>query len=70
MMPLNYILRKYTGGGATNLLNRKERLITLCKWTATSLLQKNEKELETLIQTIRIDTKNIRIEFGIENTLC
>ena len=27
---------------------------------------KNEKELETLIQTIRIYSQDIRIEFGIE----
>ena len=30
------------------------------------LLDKNEKELETLIQTVRIYSQDIRKEFGIE----
>ena len=32
----------------------------------TKLLAKNEKELETLIQTMRIYSQDIGIEFGIE----
>ena len=31
------------------------------------IFAKNEKELETLIQTIRIDSQDIGIEFWIEN---
>ena len=35
-------------------------------WTTSSCLQKNEKELKILIQTIRIYSQDIRMEFGIE----
>ena len=31
---------------------------------------KNEKELETLIQIIRIYNEDIEIEFGMENVPC
>ena len=33
------------------------------------LIAKNEKELETLIHTVRIYSQDIGIEFGIENAL-
>ena len=31
---------------------------------------KNEKGLETLIQTIRIYSQDIRMEFGLKNVSC
>ena len=34
------------------------------------LFAKNEKELETLIHTIRIFRRDIGIEFGLENVQC
>ena len=37
---------------------------------AIKLFAKREKVLETLIQTIRIDSLDIRKEIGIENVLC
>ena len=55
MMPLNPILRK-----CTNSVNRKKRSTTWCTWT------KNQKELETLIQTVRIYGQDIGMEYGIE----
>ena len=40
--------------------------ITLYTWTTSNCLQKREKELETLIQAIRIYSQDIEMEFGIE----
>ena len=34
------------------------------------LFAKDEKELETLIQTVRIYSQDIEMEFGIKNALC
>ena len=34
------------------------------------LFAKNEKEMETLIHTVRIYSQDIRIEFGTENVPC
>ena len=34
------------------------------------LSAKNEKELETLIHAVRIDSQAMGMEFGIENGLC
>ena len=65
-MPLNYILDKSPGEGATNLQNRKKRLITLCTWGTTSNCLLKEKELDSLIQRIRIYSQDIEMKRGIE----
>ena len=36
----------------------------------TKLFAKNGKELETLVQTVRIYNEDIGMEFGIENAPC
>ena len=56
MIPLNHILRKSTAGLVKHLMymdNIKQ-------------FSKNEKELETLIHTVRIYCQDTGIEFGIE----
>ena len=54
MMPLNHKLRKCTAGSITNIRG----------WH--KLFAKNEKEMETLIHTVRIYSQDIWMEFGIE----
>ena len=48
--------------GSTNELKRKKRL----NMGDIKLFAKKEKGLETLMQTIRIFSQDIRMEFGIE----
>ena len=64
MMPLNHILRKHT---ARHKLSRsQEKVNHLMYMDDIKLLAKNEKEQETLIHTVRIYTRDIGMEFGIE----
>ena len=63
IIPLSYIL----GVGATNLVNPKKRLLTLCTWRISKYLQKNEKELKILIQTIRKYSQDLGKYFHIKN---
>ena len=58
MMPLNHILRKCSWS--------QEKVNHLMYMDDIKLFAKNEKELETLIHTIRIYSQDIRMEFGIE----
>ncbi len=44
----------------------QEKINTLCTWRITTYLPKNYKELETLIQTLKIYSPNIGMGFGIE----
>ena len=64
MMPLNHILRKCTTG--YKLSRSQEKLNHLMYMDDIKLFTKNEKELETLIHTIRINSQDIGMEFGIE----
>ena len=64
MMPLNQILRKCTVG--YKLSRSKEKVNHLMYMDDIKLLAKNEKELETLIHTVRIYSWDIGMEFGIE----
>ena len=64
MIPLNHLLRKCTTG---NKLSRsQEKINHLMYMDNIKLFAKNEKELETLIHTVRIYSQDIGIEFGIE----
>ena len=60
MMPLNHIVRKCTGG--YKLIKSQENMNPLMSMDNI----KNEKELRTLIQVVRIYSQDIGIEFGIE----
>ena len=64
MMPLNYILRKSTGGYKFTTL--QEKINHLMYMDDIKLFAKNEKELETLIKIIRIYIQEIGIGFGME----
>ena len=64
MMPLNHILRKYTAG--YKLSRSQEKINPLMYMDGIKLFVKNEKELETLIHTIRLYSQDIGMEFGIE----
>ena len=64
MMPLNHILRKCTA--RYKLSKSQEKINHLMYMEDIKLFVKNEKELETLIQTVRIYYQDVRMEFGIE----
>ena len=64
MMPLNHILRKCAAG--YKLSRSQEKINHLMYMDDIRLFAKNEKELETLIHTIRIYSQDIGMEFGIE----
>ena len=64
MMPLNHILMKCTAG--YKLCKLQEKINHLMYIDDIKLFAKNEKELETLIQTVRIYNQDIGMEFGIE----
>ena len=64
MMPLNHILRKCTAG--YKLSRSQEKVNHLMYMDDIKLFAKNEKELETLIHTVRIYSQDIGMEFGIE----
>ena len=64
MMPLSHILRKFTAG--YKLSRSQEKVNHLLYMDDIKLFAKNEKELETLIHTIRIYSQDIGMEFGIK----
>ena len=64
MMPFNFILRKCTTG--YKLSKSQEKINHLMYMNDVKLFAKNEKELETLIHTVRIYSQDIGMEFGIE----
>ena len=63
-MPLNHILRKCTA--KYKLRKLQEKINHLMYMDDIKLFAKNEKELETLIHTVRIYSQDIGMEFGIE----
>ena len=64
MMQLNNILRKCTG--EYKLSKSLEKINHLMYMNDIKLFAKNKKELETLIQAIRIYSQDIGKEFGME----
>ena len=63
-MPRNHILRKCTAG--YKLGRSQEKVNHLMYMDDIKPFEKNEKELETLIYTVRIYSQDIGMEFGIE----
>ena len=63
MMPLNHILRKCTAGYK---LGRSQEKVNHLMYMDIKLFANNEKELETLIHTVRIYSRDLGMEFGIE----
>ena len=66
MMPLNHILRKCTG--EYKLSKPQEKVNHLMYMDDIKLFAKDEKELEILIQAVRIYSQDIEMEFGIEKS--
>ena len=64
MMPLNRILRKCTASHKLSKL--QEKINYLMNMDNIKIFAKNEKELETQIQTLRIYSQDIGLEFSIE----
>ena len=64
MVPLNHTLRKCTAG--YKLSKSQEKINHLIYMDDIKLFAKNEQELENLIHTVRIYSRAIEIEFGIE----
>ena len=64
MMLLNHILRKCTAG--YKLSRSQKKINHLMYMDDIKVFAKNEKELETLIHTVRIYSQDIEMEFGIE----
>ena len=68
MMPLNLILRKCTAG--YKLSKSQEKINHLMYIDDIKLFAQNEKELKTLMKTVRIYSQDIGIKFGIKNASC
>ena len=64
MMTLNHILRKFTA--RYKLSRLQEKINHLIYMNGIKLFAKNEKEVKTLIHTVRIYSQNIGMEFSIE----
>ena len=64
MMALNHILRKCTA--SYKLIKSQKKSHHLMYMDDIKIFAKNEKELETLILTVRMYSQNIGMEFGIE----
>ena len=64
MMPLNHILRKCTAG--YKLSRSQEKINHLMNMDDIKLFAKKEKELDTVLQAVRIYSQDIGMEFGIE----
>ena len=63
-MPLNHILRKCTAG--YKLSRSQEKVNHLMYMDDIKLFAKNENELEILMHTVRIYSRDIGMEFGID----
>ena len=63
-MPLNLLLRKMTA--AYKLSRSQEKINHLMYMDDIKLFAKNENELETLIDAVRIYSQDIGMEFGLE----
>ena len=64
MKPLNHILRKCTAG--YKLSKFQEKIDHLMYMDDIKLFVKNEKELEILIQAVRIYNQDRGVDFGVE----
>ena len=66
-MPLSYIIRKCTAGYK---LSKSQMINHLVYVDDIKLFAINESELENQLQTVRIYSQDIEVEFGIENARC
>ena len=68
MIPLTLVLRKVKPGYA--LRNDQIRINHLLFMDDLTLYGKDEREIESLVQTVRINNEDIAMEFGIQNCAC
>ena len=68
MMPLNNILKKCTA--KYWLRKSQEKINHLLYVDEIKLLVKDKKKIETIIQTVRIYSQDIGMEFGKKNGQC
>ena len=68
MRPLNYIFRKCTSGN--KFTKSQEKVNYFMNMDDIKVFAKSEKELGILIQTKRIYSQDIGMEFDIENMSC
>ena len=66
MMPINHIFRKCTAG--YKLSRSQDKINHLIYIDDIKLFANNDKELETLIHTVRVYSRGIGMEFGIEKS--
>ena len=64
MIPLTHILRKSKPG--YKFSGSGEKVNNLLYVDDLKMHRKNEKELDSLIQTVRVYRQDLRMEFGIE----
>ena len=67
MIPINYILKRCTGG--YKIHKKQEKIDHLMYMDHIKLFAKNEKYLKTLIQAVKIYSEDIGIKLG-KNGLC
>ena len=65
MIPLSLILRK--AKAAYEFSESKEKINHLLFMDDLKLYSQNEKGLDSLVQTVRVFSEDIGMEFGIEN---
>ena len=68
MIPLTLLLRKVKLGYV--LRNDQMRISHLLFMDDLKLYGKNEREIESLVQTVRIYSEDIAVEFGIHKCAC
>ena len=68
MIPLTLLLRKVKLGYV--LRNDQMRISHLLFMDDLKLYRKNEREIESLVQTVRIYSEDIAVEFGIHKCAC
>ena len=68
LIPLTLILRKAKAG--YEFSDSKEKINHLLFMNDFKLYSRSEKGLDSLVQTVRVFSEDIGMEFGIENVLC
>ena len=68
LIPLSWFLRK--AKAAHEFSGSKENIKHLLLMDDLKLYSRNEKELDSLVQTIRIFSKDKGMEFGIKSVQC
>ena len=68
LIPLTYILRKSRPG--YEFAKNGKKINHLLYMDDLKLFAKNEKDLDSLIQSVRVFSTDIGMQFGVKNVLC